>query len=151
MATSALDVATLAAREAIRDLVVAYAHAADRGRFDDLVALFTPDGTIEMDDGRTFTGSDAIREFLTGSAASLGEATGGRYVRHHVSSQRVLVESKEQARSFAYFMVVTERGPDHWGRYHDTCVRTADGWRVARRRIRVEGWTPGSWAGRRHG
>jgi uncharacterized protein (TIGR02246 family) len=151
MAASELDVATLAAREAIRDLVVAYAHAADRGRFDELLALFTPDGTIEMDDGRTFAGRDAIREFLTGSAASLGEATGGRYVRHHVSSHRVLLDSADRAHGFAYFLVVTERGPDHWGRYHDVCVCTGDGWRFARRRIRVEGWAPGSWAAGRRG
>jgi hypothetical protein len=146
-----MDVATLAAREAIRDLVAAYAHAADRGRFEDLLALFTPDGTIELADGRTFAGTAAIRDFLTVSAASLGDATGSRYVRHHVSSHHILLEAPERARGFAYFLVVTERGPDHWGRYHDECLRTADGWRFARRRIRVEGWAPGSWAGGRPG
>jgi len=146
-----MDPTELAAREAIRDLAVAYAHAADRGRFDELVALFAPDGLIALDDGRMFTGQAAIRDFLTGSAASLGEATGGRYVRHHVTSHRVILETPAQARGFAYFLVVTERGPDHWGRYHDVCARTGAGWRFARRRITVEGWAPGSWAGGRRG
>jgi len=45
-----------------------------------------------------------------------------------------------------HFLVVTERGPDHWGRYRDRYVCRAGAWRFAHRRVRLEGYAPGSWA-----
>ena len=40
----------LTAREEIRELVARYAHHADGGRFDELVALFAEDGVLPIDD-----------------------------------------------------------------------------------------------------
>ena len=139
----------LAAREAIRDLVARYAHAADRGRFDDLIALFTDDGLLELPDGRIAQGHAAIRAMLADAGTSLRAATTVPWVRHHVSSHAIDVRDQTHAEGFAYFLVVTERGPDHWGKYHDRYVVAGDHWCFATRRVRVDGRAHGSWAGSR--
>ena len=72
-----------------------------------------------------------------------------RTIRHHVTSHRIDVTARDAATGAAYFLVVSDRGPDHWGRYRDRYV-TADGaWRFAARRVRVDGWAPDSWAAAR--
>jgi hypothetical protein len=43
-----MEIWELEAREQIRDTIARYAHCVDGGRFDDLVALFTPDGVLEV-------------------------------------------------------------------------------------------------------
>ena len=146
-----MDLAALVAREAIRELVARYAHAADRGRFDDVGALFADDGMLEMPDGRRIVSPMAIRAFLIETSATMQVASTGSFIRHHVSSHQVTLEGEHGAAGFAYFFVVTDRGPDHWGRYADRYVRTADGWRFASRRVRLDGWAPGSRAAERRG
>jgi len=138
-----MDVAV--ARDAIRDLAARYAHAADRGRFDDVAALFAADGLLEMPDGRRLAGRDAIRVFLVETANTMRiAATSGSFIRHHVSSHQITLDADDRASGYAYFFVVTDRGPDHWGRYADRYVRTADGWRFAERRVRLDGFAPES-------
>ena len=139
----------IAARETIRDLVARYAHAADRGRFDDLVSLFTDDGVLELPDGRSAQGPGQIRALLQEAGTSLRAATTVPWVRHHVSSHAITLHDRERAEGFAYFLVITEHGPDHWGRYQDQYVRAGDRWHFARRRVRVDGRTDGSWAASR--
>jgi ketosteroid isomerase-like protein len=135
-----MEITELVARETIRDLVAAYAHGADRGRFDEVAALFTPDGTLELPDGRRMVGAAAIRTFLAGTTGTTGMAAAKpSSIRHHVSSHRIMVQGDE-ATGYAYFLVVTDRGPDHWGRYADRYLRASDGrWLFAARRVRVDG------------
>ena len=83
----------LIAREQIRDLVAAYAHCADGGRFDELVALFATDGVLETPDGQMHRGRAAIRAFLGGTKTDLASATTAGWIRHHVSSVRLAVAS----------------------------------------------------------
>jgi SnoaL-like domain len=130
---------TAVARDAIRDLVAAYAHAADQGRFDDLVALFAPEGVLELEDGRQLRGRAAIGDFLREVAAAGAAAPGARILRHHVSSHHVISDGPNAAHGWAYFVVFTERGPDHWGRYRDAYVHAGGAWRFASRHVRVEG------------
>jgi len=131
---------TAAARDAIRDLVAAYAHAADRGRFDELVALFAPQGVLELGDGRRLVGRADIRGFLDTTREGLRAGdTAPRLLRHHVSSHRIVVEAAHAAHGWAYFLVLTERGPDHWGRYRDAYVYADHSWLFASRHVRVDG------------
>jgi hypothetical protein len=143
-----VDVAELVAREAIRDLVAAYVHAADRGRFADVADLFAADGILELPDGRRAEGSGIV-DFLRGTGADLRSATARPWVRHHVTSHRILLVDPAHAEGHAYYFVVTERGPDHWGRYHDRYVLVDGQWRFARRSVRLDGHAPGSWAAAR--
>ena len=50
----------LDAREQIRDLVAAYNAHGDRGRFDELLALFADDAPMDIGDGATYEGVNAI-------------------------------------------------------------------------------------------
>lgn len=123
----------------IRDLVAAYAHGADRGRFDEVASLFADDGVLELPDGRRFVGPSAIRDFLANAGRSLASVAAPGSLRHHVSSHRIVVESPDAAVGYAYFLVVGAAGPDHWGRYADRYVRDGDRWLFAARRVRVDG------------
>ncbi len=144
-----VDASELVARESIRDLVAQYAHGADRGRFDDVAALFADDGVLELPDGRRLAGPAEIRAFLRGTGETMRAAVADPFIRHHVSSHRIIVESEHAAVGYAYFLVVTERGPDHWGRYVDRYVRVGTTWRFASRRVRLDGYAPGSLAAER--
>lgn len=146
-----MDATEAVARECIRDLVARYAHAADRGRSDEVAGLFVEAGVLALPDGHELVGPAAIRAFLDATAAAMRAAPAQGRVRHHVASHRILVDGPDAARGFAYFLVVTERGPDHWGRYADRYARTAAGWRFAERRVRLDGAAPGSATGTRPG
>jgi hypothetical protein len=68
-------------------------------------------------------------------------------IRHHVSNLLITMEGRGSATGTSYFFVVTERGPDHWGRYRDAYRPDAAGrWQFVERRVRVDGFAPGSWA-----
>lgn len=137
---SGVETWELIAREQIRDLVAAYAHCADSGRFDEMVALFADDGVLETPDGQEHRGRDVIRAFLTGTKAQLAAtAAGAPLIRHHVSNLRIVVSGPDAATGAAYFFVITERGPDHWGRYRDRYVCVDGRWRFAHRRVRLDG------------
>jgi hypothetical protein len=67
-----------------------------------------------------------------------------------VSNVLIELDGPDRGRARCYFLAVTDRGTDHWGRYHDDLVRTDDGWCFAHRRVRTDGAAPGSWVeGRR--
>jgi hypothetical protein len=133
----------LIAREEIRDLIARYAHFADGGRFAELAALFAADGALEIAGRPPLVGRAAIVDFLDGvKRPPVAGAT--RFVRHHVSSLRIDVQGPDAATAASYFFVVTERGPDHWGRYRDEFIRAGDRWWFRRRRVRVDGRAAGA-------
>jgi hypothetical protein len=141
----------LAAREAIRHTIASYTYAADRGRFDDLVALFAIDGVLEVHGvgGARAEGRDAIGRFFGAvNTDVVGSAPPGR-MHHHVSSLWIDVVSDSAARASSYFMVLTGAGADHWGRYRDELVPAGDRWLFAHRLVRTDGMTPGGWAASR--
>ena len=135
----------LVARELIRDTLARYAHCADRGRFDELVALFTEDGVLEIDGLPPLRGRDAIREFLQGTKTSIANTTGRPLIRHHLSSVQIDVASPVEAAAASYFLAITERGPDHWGRYRDRLIPAGSRWLFRHRRVTPDGHAPQSW------
>lgn len=145
---SAGSLAELLDAEAIRGLVGAYLEAADRGRSQELAALFAPDGVLEISgdtfDAGTHVGPAAIVARLEATKRDLAARTAVPLLRHHVSSVRTRLGGDTAAGS-SYFLALTEAGPDHWGRYADRYVRRPEGWRFAHRRVIHEGRTPGSW------
>ena len=139
----------LSAREEIRELVARYAHHADGGRFDELVALFGDDGVLQIDDREPLRGRRAILDFLAATRSSARESPAARSIRHHVSSVRIDVSARDAATGSSYFLVVTQRGPDHWGRYRDRYAVSEGRWVFAARQAHVEGTAPDSWAAAR--
>ena len=136
-----MDPTELIAREQIRELVATYAHCADSGRFEELAALFDADGVLETPDGRTFRGPAAILAFLGTAKAQLAASNASGPIRHHVSSLHIDVTGPSDATGAAYFLVLTARGLDHWGRYRDRYIARDGHWRFAERRVRLDART----------
>jgi hypothetical protein len=138
----------VAAREGIRDLVARYNAGGDSGRIDDVVALFAADAVMDID-GREYAGHDAIRGMFDGVIAQVLAATepaARPVVQHHTATLQIDVVDEQTAKSRCYLQVLMAHGLDHWGRYLDD-YRVVDGrWLFARRRVRVDGVTPGGWA-----
>ncbi len=141
----------LAAREAIRQLVASYALHADGGRFAELAHLFVPDGVLALPDGRNATGRTAIVELLASTKSDLVTTTATPLIRHYTSNLLVTVQDQATAAGICYFFVITERGPDHWGRYKDTYACVDGTWLFRQRQVRLDGFAPGSWASARRG
>ena len=139
----------LDAREQIRDLVAAYNAHGDRGRFDELLALFAHDASMDIGDGATYEGVNAIRSIFTDTRDSVVDAAGPKFLQHHTTGLLLAVADREHATGHAYFAVMTDRGIDHWGRYQDAYRLGDDAWQVASRRGRTDGRTPGGWADQR--
>jgi hypothetical protein len=84
--------------------------------------------------------------FADTAARLAGDVATPRAVRHVSATHQVDVDDADHARGRAYYVVFLDDGPDHWGRYIDE-YRCDDGvWRIARRRVTVDGRVPGSWA-----
>ncbi len=132
----------LVARERIRDTVARYNHAGDRGRFDEMVECFTPDGVLVIHGEHEHRGRDAMRAFFAGVG---GSATPGlTQLRHCVTNLVIDLDGPEVARTSAYFQVITDVGLDHWGRYRDRLVPHGDRWLLAERSVRTDGYAEGS-------
>jgi hypothetical protein len=139
-----MEVWELEAREAIRALIASYAHAADRGRFVELAELFLPHGVLEIDGQTPLRGREAIAGMLVDVKGRLAATDAVSFIRHHVSSVSIEVTSPGQARARSYFLAITHRGPDHWGRYRDDLEWGEGSWRFLRRRVSVDGRAAGS-------
>ena len=125
----------LSDRSEIAELLVAYAHAVDRRRWDDLDDVFTPDATID------YREMGGIRGSLTEIKAFLGQSmTAYARTQHQVASSRIDLDGDTaSAVSMCHNPMVRagDDGSEHvitcdlW--YHDTLVRTAGGWRITAR------------------
>ena len=141
------------ARTAVRDTIARYTWCGDFGDVDGFVACFAADAVLTIKGGETFEGHAGIRRLGGGGSGAPdrgdGQARRGP-LRHHVSSVRIEVGSRDHARAWAYFLVLGPHGPDHWGRYADEFVPAGDGdiWLFHRRRVSIDGAVPGSNAAR---
>ena len=141
----------LKAREQIRDLVARYNAYGDSGRFDELVALFAQDASIEIVGDRHYRGQEEIRELFTGAARPRRQPKGAAPaaptpIWHHTSTLVMEMEDRALASGRCYFAVLTQAGLDHWGRYRDRYCAVDGGWLFAERRVRVDAMVPEGWA-----
>jgi uncharacterized protein (TIGR02246 family) len=134
----------LEARVAIADLVGRLAWAADRLDSEQLATLYADEGVLDNGPGHVVRGRAAIRAYfavptMTGSYGAGHVVT---HVRHHLSDHVVELLDVGRAEGRAYFAVYTDRGVEQWGRYFDTYVVEDGQWRIASRKVRVDGNTP---------
>ena len=137
----------LAARESVRETIAQYAHAVDRGRYDDAAACFTENGVLDVRDTARHEGRESIVGMFKGAGDRLLQSSQNALVRHHVSSIQIDVDvTTGHGTASSYFFVVTEIGPDHWGTYRDTVARDdATGrWLFTERKVTVDGRAAGS-------
>ena len=132
----------LADRQAITDVLVEYCRALDLMDLRALAALFTEDCVVEYGPG----------EFLRsrGSAAlakSLERMWRWSRTSHHLSNVLIRFKGDDDAVSSSYVHAWHER-PDGstatiFGQYHDRLVRRERGWRIAERRMLMNGCDAG--------
>lgn len=132
---------------AIRNLVARLAHMADEGDVEtEYLALFTEDAIWEFPGGADpaakpaiVAGTDAILADRM-QRRSAGFQGPGSHTRHVNTTLTVRVDGSHRAEAESYWLFVTATdtaGPQirGIGRYHDEFRRTADGWKLSRRRI----------------
>jgi len=134
----------LTARESVRETIARYAHLVDRGRIEELLQLFAEDATLEAGERPPAHGRDAIRAFFLGTKGSLAAAATRPLIRHHVTNVLIELTDRETATASSYFLAITERGPDHWGRYQDRLVARGGRWLFHHRRARADGYAADS-------
>ena len=67
------------------------------------------------------------------------------HAHHHVSSTHFVKVTPDEVDAWSYFTVMTDCGPDHWGRYRDRFVPCEGRWLLESRRITVDGFSSGSY------
>ena len=133
---------TLADRQAITDVLVEYCCALDLMDLPALAALFTDDCVVEYGPG----------EFLRSrGSAALGKSLERMWrwsrTSHHLSNVLIRFTGNDTAISRSYVHAWHER-PDGstatiFGQYHDRFVRREQLWRIAERRMLMNGCDAG--------
>lgn len=136
-----MEIWEVVAREEVRHTISSYTFGGDRGRLDELAAAFTPDGVLQIEDDDVSTGRDAIVERLSRVVTMDRHPTP---MHHHVSGIHFRSVSETEIEVSSYFLVVTDLGADHWGRYRDRFVPVGDRWLIAHRRVTTDGYASGS-------
>lgn len=132
------------ARESIRDLVARYNANGDTGRFGQVRELFSPHATMDIGDGKVYSGIDEIMTIFTGTKETTGAALGFTHVRHSTTTHQIDLIDDSHAAGRLYFFVVTDIGLDHWGRYVDSYIAIDEVWKFSSRKVTVDGWATNS-------
>ena len=127
------------AREAIRHTMAVYNTCGDRGANAEAVTAFAEEGVLEVPNGITYQGRQAVLDFFNGLVRD-GTLSGKRPrpTRHHLSTSRIEIELPDRARSWTYFTLVRDGAIIQNGIYVDQFVRVGERWLIAHRRVKIE-------------
>jgi predicted RNA-binding Zn ribbon-like protein len=124
---------------ACEGLSIAFANAVDRWDDETALGLFTDDAVLDRW-GTQVQGQAALREWLAARPRDV-------VTRHICTNISVKCSSEREATGLTYFLFfravgkagddLKVNGPTMVGEYHDHFVRTANGWRIARREVKV--------------
>jgi 3-phenylpropionate/cinnamic acid dioxygenase small subunit len=120
-------------RQDISELLVRYATGIDRRDWPLFRTVFTDDCELDYGEIGTWQGVDAVTEFMDKTHAMAG------HTLHRLTNQVITVDGDNAtARTYIDAVIMfgdNQAGVNAWGFYDDEVVRTADGWRIARRRF----------------
>ncbi len=126
--------AVLEAKDAIRELMAAYAQALDACRFADVAACFAADGEWTTDYGAA-RGPAEIEKFISGIVPVKGE---GPQRKHYITNIIITVDG-DTASAVSDYLIVRESQngliPVMGGTYKDRFVKTPVGWRFSRKEL----------------
>ena len=125
-------------RQDISDLLVRYATGIDRRDWPLFRTVFTDDCELDYGEIGAWNGIDAVTHFMTQAHAMAG------HTLHRLSNHAITVDG-DTAAARTYVDALIMAGDNHAGGagvsgigfYDDEMVRTADGWRIARRKFTV--------------
>jgi len=121
-------------KDTIREVMAAYCHALDAGRFADVARLFADDGVWTTDYGEA-KGRAAIEEMLRSIVPVKGE---GAQRKHYITNIIIKVNG-DSAESTSDYLVIRESGRDlipvMGGTYKDEWVRQDGTWRFKRKEL----------------
>lgn len=124
------------ARGAIRHTHSIYNSAGDRGKVDEMVTAFAPDGVLDIETA-AYTGHAAIKAFVNGVAAGDNTKTNLAGSRHHLTTSRIEFEDDDAAQSWTYFFVMRKGAVIQEGTYIDKLRRIDGRWLLAHRRVKM--------------
>lgn len=120
-------------RQDISDLLVRYATGIDSRDWPLFRTVFTEDCALDYGVIGSWQGVDAVTEFMQQAHALAG------YTLHRLTNQAITVNGDTAAaRTYIDAVIMAggnDAGVNAWGFYDDEIVRSADGWRIARRRF----------------
>ena len=121
------------AKQDIGELLVRYCTGIDRRDWDLFRTCFTDDCHADYGDVGMWDGAGAITEFMAATHAPMG------HTLHRLSNVAVSVHGETaEASSYVDAVLMSDDGSsgiNAYGWYDDALTRTADGWRIARRRF----------------
>lgn len=133
-----LDLRQMNDRIEIDELLARYSRALDFRQFEELEGIFTPDGEFDAGGLGHPHGPAAIREMIEGTIGGLDST-------QHLVGKSIIEFSEDgdsaEVRTYLISQHIRESAPGpvkHYflgGEYADRVVRTADGWRIAYRRL----------------
>lgn len=120
-------------RQDVTDVLVRYATGIDRRDWPLFRTVFTADCALDYGEIGAWSGVDEVTAFMEQIHAKAG------HTMHRLSNHAVTVDG-DAARASTYVDVLifapdNNSGVNAVGFYDDELVRTAEGWRIARRRL----------------
>jgi 3-phenylpropionate/cinnamic acid dioxygenase small subunit len=113
----------------VTELLYRYANALDRRAYEELREVFTADATVDFGElGGTRSGHDAIVRFCSRALEPFAA------VQHFITN----VVTAGETSSCYFFAVHIQEGKEPFlvgGTYEDRFTQTADGWRIAERKL----------------
>lgn len=114
----------------VRAVIGAHTQAQDAGRTDDIVALYTPDGVLELPGMDPVEGHDALR-----AAFKAWEPTQPQL---HLVTNTAITSFTDEEATASSDVVFLQRGDSGWtvqivGHYDDVLRRHEGAWRLSRR------------------
>ena len=120
-------------RQEISDLLVRYATGIDRRDWPLFRTVFTEGCELDYGEIGVWKGVDAVTDFMEQAHAMAG------HTMHRLTNQVITIEGdKATTRTYIDGVIMrsdNQAGVNALGFYDDEVVRTADGWRIARRRF----------------
>lgn len=130
---SADEPAQRADRQDVAEVLVRYASGIDQRDWDRFRTCFTDEVVADYQDIAVWHGVDEITAFMEAAHAGMG------HTMHRITNIDVVVDGdRATARSYVDAVLLDLDGTSGFnpvGFYDDELVRTADGWRIARRRF----------------
>ena len=120
-------------RQDITEVLLRYATGIDRRDWSLFSTVFTDDCSLDYGEIGAWQGVDAVTGFMRQAHAAAG------HTLHRLTNPVIAVEGdRAEARTYVDALVMladNKSGVNGIGYYDDEVVRTAAGWRIARRRF----------------